>query len=157
MMKMDILKNQGGMALVIALVMLLVLTIIGINAITTTTFETSISGNQRIYNTAFYGADGGIEDFRARAPGNVEIINGFITIPPQTITGSPFNVTYNVTYQGPGIFSTVNYGGVTYQPFRVTSEGVATNFPTAGRVQVETIIEIYTGGSGSVAEAKKYN
>jgi len=54
-------KDNKGMALVIALLMLLVLTIIGINAITTTTFETSISGNERVATDAFYAAEAGIQ------------------------------------------------------------------------------------------------
>lgn len=54
------------MALVVALLMLLILTIIGINAITTTTFETSISGNERISTDAFYVAEAGIQVALAR-------------------------------------------------------------------------------------------
>ncbi len=142
------------MALVIALVMLLILTVVGINAVTTTTFETSISGNQRIYNTAFYGADGGLEDFRIRAQNNYEILQGITTFNTQTLPGSPFNITYNVTYNQIGI---KERGGIPYQTFRINSEGVAPSFPTAGRVTVESIMEIYPGGGGNVAESRKYN
>jgi len=151
-MAKNILKKNEGMALVIALVMLLILTIVGINAINTTIFETSISGNQRIYNTAFYGADGGIEDFRTRAPNDPLIQDGTKTSYSETIPGS--NITYNITstYLGE-----VNRGGVLYQVFRANSEGVAPNFPFAGRVSVETIEEIDSSGGGSVSEVKKYN
>jgi hypothetical protein len=151
-MAKNILKKSEGMALVIALVMLLILTIVGINAINTTIFETSISGNQRIYNTAFYGADGGIEDFRTRAPNDPLIQDGTKTSYSETIPGS--NITYNITstYLGE-----VNRGGVLYQVFRANSEGVSPNFPFAGRVFVETIEEIDTSGGGSVSEVKKYN
>ena len=149
-MAKNILKKNEGMALVIALVMLLILTIVGINAINTTIFETSISGNQRIYNTAFYGADGGIEDFRTRAPNDPLIQDGTKTSYSETIPGS--NITYNITstYLGE-----VNRGGVLYQVFRANSEGVSPNFPFAGRVFVETIEEIDTSGGGSVSEVKK--
>lgn len=140
------------MALVLALVMLLILTIIGINAITTTTFETSIAGNQRIYNTAFYGADGGIDDFRARAPRDPQIQDGTKTSYSETIPGS--NITYNITSISLG---EVNRGGVLYQVFRVNSEGVAPNFPFAGRVSVESIEEIDPSGGGNVSEIRKYN
>lgn len=151
-MAKNILKKQDGMALVIALVMLLVLTIVGINAINTTIFETSISGNQRLYNTAFYGADGGIDDFRARAWRDPQIMDGTKTSYSETIPGS--NIAYNITstYLGE-----VNRGGVPYQAFRVNSEGVAPNFPFAGRVSVETIEEIDPSGGGNVSEVKKYN
>lgn len=151
-MAKNILKKNEGMALVIALVMLLILTIVGINAINTTIFETSISGNQRLYNTAFYGADGGIDDFRARAWRDPQIMDGTKTSYSETIPGS--SITYNITstYLGE-----VNRGGVPYQAFRVNSEGVAPNFPFAGRVSVETIEEIDFSGGGNVAEVRKYN
>lgn len=151
-MKMDSLKKQNGIALVIALVMLLILTLVGINAMTTTTFEVSITGNQRMYNTAFYGADGGIDDFRARAPRDSQIQDGTITAYSENIPGS--NVTYNITSR---LLGEVNRGGIPYQVFRINSEGVAPNFPFAGRVSVETIEEIDPSGGGNIAEIKKYN
>lgn len=56
-MKRDILKNQNGVALIIALIMLLILTFIGISAISTTTFETNLSGNERVATGAFYASE----------------------------------------------------------------------------------------------------
>jgi len=53
----DILKNKNGVALVIALIMLLILTFIGISAISTTTFETNITGNERVGTDAFYASE----------------------------------------------------------------------------------------------------
>ncbi len=55
------LKGEKGVALIIALLMLLVLTLIGISSISTTTFETSISGNERMRADAFYAAEAGIQ------------------------------------------------------------------------------------------------
>ena len=57
----SILRNKKGVALVIALLILLVLTLIGISAINTTTFETSISGNERVGTDAFYASEAGIQ------------------------------------------------------------------------------------------------
>jgi hypothetical protein len=57
----NILINEKGVALIIALIILLVLTLIGINAISTTTFETSLSGNERVAIDAFYAAEAGIQ------------------------------------------------------------------------------------------------
>jgi len=56
----NIVENDRGIALVVALMMLLVLTLIGINAITSTTYETSISGNERVGTDAFYASEAGI-------------------------------------------------------------------------------------------------
>jgi len=53
----DILRNKDGVALVIALIMLLLLTFIGISAISTTTFETNITGNERVGTDAFYASE----------------------------------------------------------------------------------------------------
>jgi hypothetical protein len=41
--------------------MLVVLTLIGISATTTTTFELQIAGNDKLFKKAFYGADGATE------------------------------------------------------------------------------------------------
>jgi len=51
------LSDEQGVALVIALIMLLILTFIGISAISTTTFETNISGNERVGTVAFYASE----------------------------------------------------------------------------------------------------
>ena len=56
-----ILENQRGVALVIALIMLIVLTLIGLNSIGTSIFETKISGYERFASNAFYAAEGGLE------------------------------------------------------------------------------------------------
>ena len=56
-MERNILRNRKGVALVIALIMLLILTFIGISAISTTTFETNISGNERVGTVAFYASE----------------------------------------------------------------------------------------------------
>ena len=53
--------NQRGSALVIALLMLVVLTLIGISATTTTTFELQIATNDKLFKSAFYAADGATE------------------------------------------------------------------------------------------------
>ena len=54
---MEGLSDEKGVALVIALIMLLILTFIGISAISTTTFETNISGNERVGTDAFYASE----------------------------------------------------------------------------------------------------
>jgi type IV pilus assembly protein PilX len=51
----NILRNEKGLVLIIALLILLILTLIGISAINTTTFESKISGN------AFYASEAGIQ------------------------------------------------------------------------------------------------
>jgi hypothetical protein len=126
--------DQKGIALVVALIMLLVLTFIGFAAVSLTTYESKISGNERVYNNAFYAGDGGIENFRGRVSvgefvysvansGNYQI----------TIGDSVSNVSYTRSVR--------ESGGNYYADFFVRSEGVSPNFPVAGRVVIEAIVE----------------
>jgi len=54
-------RDEKGVALIVALLLLLVLTIIGISAITTTSLETIISGNDSFRIKSFYAAEAGLE------------------------------------------------------------------------------------------------
>ena len=55
------LKDQSGVALVIALIMMVVLTLIGLASVYTSIFEIMLSGNKRGATDAFYGADSGVQ------------------------------------------------------------------------------------------------
>jgi len=60
--KMDtVLKNQSGVALVIALIMMIILTLIGLASTYTSIFEIKLSGNKRGSTDAFYAADSGVQ------------------------------------------------------------------------------------------------
>ncbi len=61
----ETLHNQRGMALVIALILLCVLTIIGVAATNTSVLEFLISGAEKEKQEAFYAAEAGIEHMRA--------------------------------------------------------------------------------------------
>jgi len=54
-------RNQSGAALVIALAMMIVLTLVGLASIFTSTFEIKISGNKRGSTGAFYRSDSGVQ------------------------------------------------------------------------------------------------
>jgi Tfp pilus assembly protein PilX len=128
------LNEQKGMALVVALIMLLVLTLIGISAISMTTFETNIAGNERIYNLAFYTADGGIENFRGRVSNGEFTYSAIDTGSYQvTIGENACNVTYAKWKR--------SEAGLDYADFKVLSEGKAP-FPSSGGILVESIIEV---------------
>ena len=64
------LSDKKGVALVIALIMLLILSFIGISAISTTTFETNISGNERVGTGAFYASEAIFQVGLKRVPDN---------------------------------------------------------------------------------------
>jgi len=129
-------NNQKGIALVIALVMLLVLTLVGLSAISMTSFEANISGNQRVYNLAFYTADGGVENFRGRVSGGEFIYSADATGSYEVnIGGNTCNISYDkwARKDAEGDFTV----------FKVTSEGRAP-FPSTGRVTIESIVEVLT-------------
>ncbi len=53
-------EKEKGMALVIALLLMLVAAVIGIFGVNTGVIETRLAGNERLSNLAFYMADGGV-------------------------------------------------------------------------------------------------
>jgi Tfp pilus assembly protein PilX len=73
-MERNILREEKGVVLIIALLMMLVLTLIGISSIGTTNFETSISGNERVRMDAFYAAEAGIQVAIDQLPDNTNPI-----------------------------------------------------------------------------------
>ncbi len=73
--------NENGSAIVFAILILAVLTIIGISSITTSTIETKIDTNDRLYKTAFYAADGGTEVGREMIEQNLACAAGFLAQP----------------------------------------------------------------------------
>ncbi len=52
-------SNEDGFALIVALMMMVILTLIGIAATNTTMFELNIAGNERLAAQRFYTADSG--------------------------------------------------------------------------------------------------
>ena len=57
----EILKNQSGAALVIALIMIIVMTLIVLAASFTSIFEIRLAGNKRGSTDAFFAADSGVQ------------------------------------------------------------------------------------------------
>ena len=57
MQRYNPIDNENGFVLVVALLMLVVLTIMGLSASTTTQIELQISGNERVAKDLFYKAE----------------------------------------------------------------------------------------------------
>lgn len=55
----DSIANDRGSALVIALLVLVLLTLMGISATTTSTIEVQMAGNEKFHDLAFYAAESG--------------------------------------------------------------------------------------------------
>jgi len=103
MMKKEspILKNQAGAALVIALIMIIVMTLIVLAASFTSNFEIKLAGNKRGATNAFYATESGIQV----ALGRIENFN----IPGQYVDNkynpftnpnnpNPTNASVNITF-----------------------------------------------------------
>ncbi len=54
------LNNEEGSVLILALIMLVLLTLLGISATTTSMIETRIAGNERVYKRNFYAAEAAV-------------------------------------------------------------------------------------------------
>jgi Tfp pilus assembly protein PilX len=73
-----ILSNQSGVALVVALLMIVMLSLIGIASSSNSTFEVRLSGNKRGSTDAFYTADGGVQSVLPDIA-NFNISSGYTT------------------------------------------------------------------------------
>ena len=62
MKKMSILKNEDGSVLIVALMMLVLLTIIGVSASKMSEIDIMIAGNERVYKQNFYRAEASAMD-----------------------------------------------------------------------------------------------
>ena len=72
-----ILANETGSLMVIAVVLLMLLTVIGIAITTTTSIELQIAGNDRLHKTAFYAADGATDVASELLEQNLGCMGGF--------------------------------------------------------------------------------
>jgi hypothetical protein len=141
-----VLRDDRGVSLVVALLILLVLTILGISAINTTTFETNIAGNERIYNNAFYAADSGVDYFYGTISTylTMYVNNPGATIPQVNSKSSGIDLgggEFNILPISPTDIKVVDLGPPMRVEFKMTSEGIFPNFPVAGRVKIEAVVE----------------
>ena len=65
-LKVRRLKEEHGVALVLGMLLLLILTLIGISALNTSNYDILISGNEKASVQAFYIAEAGINEFTGR-------------------------------------------------------------------------------------------
>jgi hypothetical protein len=81
--------NEDGTVLILALLMLVMLTVIGISASTISNIEMQVAGNEKFYKIAFFAADGGTEAGAELLEKNIDL-RAFpsqpYTIPSSTVT-----------------------------------------------------------------------
>jgi len=150
-LRFSVLQDDSGVSLVIALLILLVLTLIGISAISTTTFETNIAGNNRLYNRAFYSSDAGVDYFFSRGNDYIALPNSMGAVDSRT-DGLPLGGDYFLINWEKRV---AEIGPPKKYEFKITSQGISPNFPTAGRVNIECVMDVvdlgpppeYAGGN----------
>lgn len=141
-MKKCILFNSRGVSLVIALLILLVLTLIGISAISTTTFETNIAGNERLYNRAFYTSDAGVDYFFSRGNFYLALPNTSGIVDSRN-DGLPLGGDYFLIHWTRRVS---DYGPPLKYEFKVNSEGISPSFPSAAKVSIEAVMDVIDTG-----------
>ncbi len=82
-------NNETGSVLLIAMLVLIMITLIGIAATTTSSVEVQISGNEKFAKMAFHGADGGTETAISLIEENCSCPEGFAD-PPNSLYNPDF-------------------------------------------------------------------
>jgi len=146
----DPLKNQGGVAMILAIAMLAILSILGMMALSTTDTELSLSGNFKTSQMAFYSAQRAVEYamtngeiFDSIGTGSVDLESGDHPVNIAAGTGygldtaaSNNTITYQMTGMlPPGSGSDPTYFEARYYLVDVTGEG-----PNNSHARVETQI-----------------
>ena len=98
------LRDQSGSVLVIALIMMIVLTLIGLASSYTSIFEIKLSGTKRASTNAFYAADTGISQITTKVSNfNLGSYN------PTTHKYSPFADSGNTTPNPTKVAATITH------------------------------------------------
>lgn len=109
-MSKKVLRNEDGMAVLVALIMIGMLTLIGLAALSTSDDEVAISGNQLQETRAFYAAEAGLEKAAAALQVEFETTGA----PPTTLPEGSEDVN-NCT----AAYSTVDDGAATVKTLTV--------------------------------------
>jgi type IV pilus assembly protein PilX len=148
-----ILKSQSGAALVIALIMMIVLTLIGLASIFTSTFEIKISGNKRCTTDAFYSADSGVQVVKANvdnfSPHNNNPYNALAdtVANPYNPTNAQGIVTYNASQQGAPRGQGVSATNFEFEHFVIASTGSTCAATTTVNETVVRLVPTAQGGN----------
>lgn len=132
-------QKQQGIALVMALIMLLLITVIGVASVRISSLDTQISGNSMFSLMVFQGAESALvkvasnDDitnirlaaFRNTVP--VQVSPAYLNSPIETVNGgallvSSAEIIYESSKTGSLVNSTPNSSKFEYQIFRTTAE-----------------------------------
>jgi Tfp pilus assembly protein PilX len=115
--KETLLKDQTGTAIVIALIMIIILTLIGLASTFTSNFEIKLSGNKRASTDAFYTADAGVQSALVNIT-NFNVPGNFVAVNPATLPVDLQNELIDSRFNTPTLF--LPEGVIFKDPPRVT-------------------------------------
>ena len=130
-----LLENEKGSVMVLAVIMLVLLTILGIAALTSSSIDTQIAGNELRHKRAFYAA---------------ESATAYVTWSPDLY--GPDNMTPGSPHYFPN--NTVPYTGITSSLPTALSINVAQSFN--GKVEYDTPLTPPRGSGYSVGKYKAH-
>jgi len=140
------LGNENGVALIIALIMLLILTLIGVSSISTTTFETNISGNERVGTVAFYASEGGIQIGLNQLPDTKPIPVTTIGTDSSCWSGSPQNKNDPQNLKSFGLYPKPGFDvSWSFKRFRINATGES--FRATKEVEVQVSYGPFSSGT----------
>lgn len=146
-MKCLLSEAEGGFALVITLMIMLVASVIGFAAMTTTDIEVRISGNNHWGNQAFYAGDGAIEIALADASNFQRAGKDFdLTEPVRANITVGYDPTQKGAPRGKGI-SALHF---TFDHYLITSKGYASvaSLSASSEVQEKVVKLVPTAQAG---------
>ena len=145
-MECNIVRNEKGLVLIIALLILLVLTLIGISAISTTTFETNISGNERVGTDAFYASEAGIQIGLNQLPDTKPIPVTAIGTDSSCWSGSPQNKSSPQSLKSFGLYPKPGFDvSWSFKRFQVNTTG--SSFKAMKELEVQSRFGPFSGGT----------
>jgi type IV pilus assembly protein PilX len=151
-MKMNISQGavgprQGGAALIVGLVLLLVLTILAISGVMTSTLELRMVGNTQLQERAFQAAEVAIEDALANSPLSTSIPVVQATTPNPDAPDDHYDFRLQYAGSAPLASGMAGYSigtGFTSYHFQVDATGT-----TPGNAQARHVQGFYIVGPGT--------
>jgi len=140
------LNNEKGMVWVLALLMLLVLTLLGISSVSTSIFETNISGNDRFGADAFYAAEAGIHVGLDQIPSTDPIARTRIGEESYFWSGGPNDKGSPKALQSFGLHQKSGYDASwAFKRYQVNASGES--FGAAREVEVQASMGPFSAGT----------
>ena len=131
--------RQSGAVLIVSLVMLLVMTIIGVTAMSSATLEEKMASNTMNYNVTFHAAESAIENALDDTSSLVQAILSESTVTVDLDIGdSSVTSSADVTYMGSGIAYGFSLGqnSSAFSSYRFDATGTASRSNSGANVSM---------------------